>query len=262
MYSGSNINFIASFPKSGTHLIAWILGELGLEDTKWQIAYDFTLFTDAADGKLLDAPLPKDVLSGAVRRITIDRNQIMPLIRKHQFAVGHLPPHVLSPELHFRIKSVLLVRGIRSALLSYYNYYRLLLPQEPCFSRFAQIEDPTLQMEHFLEASMQELSTLWRDMMAWRLYRSNLIVTYENLCSEFNRSNAIARLAEHFSIDAPKSKIDGILERYPTSTSPTKLALPKELRPGQWSMRCEELYELYGCADLDDEIMNYVQDGY
>lgn len=262
MYSSSKINFVASFPKSGTHLIAWILGELGLIDTKWQIGYDSTAFTDNNDGKLLGATLPRDILNGDIRHITIDRNQILRLIKPGQFAVGHLPPHVVDPELHFRLKTILLIRDIRSSLLSYYNFYKLLASDEPRFTRFSHIEDPTIQMEQFLEASMKELTILWRDMMAWKLYRTNLIVTYENITSELNRPIVIARIAKHFSLEEIKSKIDRISSIYSTSTTPTKLSLSKESRPGQWSTRCEELYEEYGCAALDREIREYIVEGY
>ena len=262
MYSGPELNFVASFPKAGTHLIAWILGELGLIDTKWQIGYDSTNLTDVNDGKLLGVNLPRDTLTGDIRLISIDRNQVLRLVKAGQFAVGHLPPHVIDPELHFRMKTVLLIREIRSALLSYYNFYKLLAFEDPHFSRFAHIEDPTVQMEQFLEASMKDLTILWRDLMAWKLYRSNLIVTYENLTSETYRSNTISRIAAHFSLDASESKIDQVSRRYGQSSTPTKLSLSKELRPGQWSVRCEELYEHYGCAALDKEISGYIETGY
>ena len=262
MYSSSKINFVASFPKSGTHLIAWIISELGLIDTKWQIGYDSTVFTDNSDGKLLSDRLPRDILNGDIRYVTIDRNQILRLIKPEQFAVGHLPPHVIDPELHFRLKTILLIRDIRSSLLSYYNFYKLLASDEPRFTPFAHIEDPTIQMEQFLEASMKEFTILWRDMMAWKLYRTNLIVTFENLTSEINQSKTISKIAEHFSLDASNSIIDRISERYARSFTPTKLALSNDLRPGQWSRRCDELYEMYGCAALDQEIKGYVKDGY
>lgn len=262
MYSGSQINFVASFPKAGTHLVAWFLSQLGLEDTNWQIGYDMTLITNINDAKLISEQLPSDILSGKMRRIIIDRNQIMPLIKKRQFAVGHLPPHVLEPGLHFRMKSLLLVRGIRSSLVSYYNYYRLIIPEDPSFSNFSHIEDPTTQMEQFLEAQMPTLVILWRDIMAWKLYRSNLTVTYENLKSEKTQSKTIARIAEHFSLDPPKERIDLILKEYAQSSTPTKLALPEELRPGQWSKRCEELYEGYGCGALDNEIADLIAAGH
>jgi hypothetical protein len=80
MYSGSQINFVSSFPKAGTHLVAWFLSQLGLEDTNWQIGYDMTLITSINDAKLIAEQLPGDILSGKMRRIIIDRNQIMPLI--------------------------------------------------------------------------------------------------------------------------------------------------------------------------------------
>ena len=262
MYSDRRINFIASFPKAGTHLMAWILGELGLEDTKWQIGYDFINLTDSNDGRLLYHDLPGDCLNGVNRRVAVDRNQIMRLIKTQQFSVGHLPPHVLDPDLHFRLKTILLVRNLKDSLLSYYNYYRLLVPEDPDFAPFADIDDPAVQMELFLKKSMPQLIVLWRDLMAWKLYRSNIVVTYENLKSTENQSLVICRIAKHFGIDVSGDGIETILRKFPNSSTPTKLLVPRELRPGQWSEGCEELYHRFGCGLLDKEIADYIAAGY
>jgi len=225
---------VASFPKSGTYLIAETLKQLGYYWTGMHL-FDAG-YTDYSTATLDEARSDPTRL-----HCNEDLNIAVKRIGPGSFAVGHLgcKESVLNRTDGF--KRLFLHRELRTCLVSWMRFYtktkRLAVEDEAWFS----ITEPREQFFAFLRARGEFLvEHRFRPMVGWKFYPGTLAIKFEDLIdSEGRASQAIEEIARF--LDAPITNGNDIIQRSLSTDTITRSPSLTRLEE-YWSSEAEEWF--------------------
>ncbi|MDH4191524.1 MAG: hypothetical protein OEW21_15140 [Betaproteobacteria bacterium] len=239
--------FVVSLPKSGTYLIAEILGLLGLANTGVHMSEsgfsDYRPIAIAHDNSDDSLPPHQFPLHKAIR-----------LMMPGQFAVGHLgySDYVIDCLSEFRV--LVSKRELRGALVSHMRFFMHPRRGAKHGSAWKAIDNDTKRMEVFMGLWAQELIAWYRSISPWTRDRSGLTVRFEDLLGsngEEAQLQLLRAIAEKAGLDATDTRLLQAVGLAKAAKTLTKSETASTV--GQfWSTECERIFLDAGGGKLNE----------
>ena len=243
--------FVTSMPKSGTYLAVEFFRVLGFHYTGLHLAQKTYIDYSKAD-------LHSSTYHPETLRVNVPLWKSLRLINENAFACGHIGPKKINRLLLRRFNVVFLQREVRSALVSYFKFFKETGRQNAKNKKWYHIDSPVQSFSGFLEEQGDYRIRMYRNLANWVNISSVNILRFEWLISK-DATNILSFLKRTIhDIDISTHYIEYLLDSVHTKKTITKSSNSSGLNFNNcWSEDAEYFFQQHGGPNINS-LLGYI----
>ena len=232
---------VISLPRGGTYLTSALLTNLGVEPSKLHLQVDS--YTDYRDADAHTARFHPEKL-----RVHEPIEKSLELIGENEFAVGHIQCNTSNRQRLAGWAKLLLVREVRSALVSYFTFLRETARQNAKAHDWFHESDPQQAFVMYLQQQGRRRVKMYEGIGRWFRVTDTPVVRFKWL-RQGNAAAVAAALNEvdpfFADVDEP-SVADALTQARGTKTITKADNVKRDSMSEVWSDDAEALFAQYG----------------
>jgi len=240
---------VCSIPKAGTYLLAAILKELGLEDTRLHISREEASIHH--QGSLEQhRTLPEKY------RFKLPVQDTVPQIGPNQYAVSHLPFDLDTEVLCRNLRALYIKRDLRDCVVSFMRFV-IDTGRDNCTSSdWIKAPEGSERLARFLEEYRWYFDLWVAPTLGWQMAPNVITVAFESLMGDFGRSDQLQTLSlicRHIGLQPDQIDMGSVIDAA-LNTSTMTWSGRRSNREQIWSTEVESLFSRFGGKALNRQL--------